>query len=171
MEGTYPLPEAQLDRFFFKLLVKFPSAEELEAILDRTTEAADPRAEPVFDGKRIVELSRLARQIPIADELRRYGISLVLATHPESELAPEVTRRYVRYGSSPRGAQALILAAKIRAILDRRYHVAREDIQAVVRPALRHRLILNFEGQAENVQADDIIDTIIESVESPALAV
>jgi MoxR-like ATPase len=171
MEGTYPLPEAQLDRFFFKLLVKFPSAEELEAILDRTTEASDPRAEPVFDGERIVALSRLARQIPIADELRRYGIAIVMATHPEGETAPEVTRRYVRYGSSPRGAQALILAAKIRAILDHRYHVAREDIHAVVRPALRHRMILNFEGQAENVQADDIIESILESVESPALAV
>jgi MoxR-like ATPase len=169
MEGTYPLPEAQLDRFFFKLLVKFPSALELETILDRTTEAAEPRAQPVFDGKRIGELSQLARQIPIADELRRYGISLVLATHPEHELASDSARRYVRYGSSPRGAQAMILAAKIRAILDHRYHVAREDLHAVVHPALRHRMILNFEGQAENVQADDIIDDILKQVEAPAL--
>jgi MoxR-like ATPase len=171
MEGTYPLPEAQLDRFFFKLLVTFPSAGELEAILDRTTEAADPHAEPVFDGRRIVELSHLARQIPIAAELRRYAIALVLGTHPESEHATEQTRRYVRYGSSPRGAQAIILAAKIRAILDHRYHVAREDIRAAARPALRHRLILNFEGQAENVQADDVISRILESIEAPAMAV
>jgi MoxR-like ATPase len=171
MEGTYPLPEAQLDRFFFKLLVRFPSAEELEAILDRTTEAADPRAEPVFDGHRITELSTLARQIPIADELRRYGIALVLATHPESAQATEATRRYVRYGASPRGAQAIILAAKIGAILDHRYNVSRDDIQAVARPALRHRLILNFEGQAEGIQPDEIVDSILETVELPAVAV
>ena len=134
MEGTYPLPEAQLDRFFFKLLVKFPTAEEMEPILDRTTEAATPHAEPVFDGQRIVELSRLARQIPIADDLRRYGVALVLATHPENPLATEMTTRFVRYGSSPRGAQAIILAAKIRAILDHRYHVAREDLRATAPP-------------------------------------
>ncbi len=171
MEGTYPLPEAQLDRFFFKLLVKFPSAEDLEAILDRTTEATEPRAEPVFDGRRIVELSQLARRIPIAGELRRYAIALVMATHPEGEYATEMSRRYVRYGSSPRGAQALILAAKISAILDHRYHVAREDIRAAALPALRHRLILNFEGQAENVQADDIVGNLLDAVEAPALAV
>jgi|SRR5579864_868602 len=171
MEGTYPLPEAQLDRFFFKLLVQFPSALEIEMILDRTTEAVEPRAEPIFDGKHILDLARLARLIPIADELRRYGISLVLATHPESEHATELTRRYVRYGSSPRGAQAIILAAKIRAILDHRYHVSREDLREVAHPALRHRLILNFEGQAENIQADDVIDNVLESIEAPAMAV
>jgi MoxR-like ATPase len=140
-------------------------------ILDRTTEAHDPHAQPVFDGRRISEMSRLARLIPIADELRRYGITLVLATHPEKEQATEMTRRYVRYGSSPRGAQALILAAKIRAILDHRYHVSREDIRAVALPALRHRLILNFEGQAEHVEPDDIIGDALESIEAPALAV
>ncbi len=169
MEGTYPLPEAQLDRFFFKLLVKFPSAAEMEMILDRTTEAAEPRAEAIFDGKRIGELAQLARQIPIADELRRFGIAIVLATHPEHELATDRSRRYVRYGSSPRSAQAIILAAKIRAILDHRYHVSREDLRAVAHPALRHRLILNFEGQAENIEPDEIIDEILEQVESPAL--
>jgi MoxR-like ATPase len=170
MEGTYPLPEAQLDRFLFKLLVKFPSAAELERILDRTTEAHDPRAEPVFDGKRIIELSKLARQIPIADELRRYGIALVLGTHPESEHAGALTKRYVRYGSSPRGAQAIILAAKIRAILDHRYHVSREDLRAVAHPALRHRLILNFEGQAEGIQPDQIVDDILGKLGQPAAA-
>jgi MoxR-like ATPase len=171
MEGTYPLPEAQLDRFFFKLLVTYPTAEEMETILDRTTESVDPRAEPVFDGARIVALAHLARQIPIAAALRRYAIALVLGTHPESEHATDMTRRYVRYGSSPRGAQAIILAAKIRAILDHRYHVAREDIRAAALPALRHRLILNFEGQAENVRADDVVNNILESIEAPALAV
>jgi MoxR-like ATPase len=170
MEGTYPLPEAQLDRFFFKLLVKFPSAAELETILDRTTEAVEPHAQPIFDGQRIVELSQLARQIPIADDLRRYGVALILATHPENPLASDKTRRFVRYGSSPRGAQALILAAKIRAILDHRYHVSREDMRACAHAALRHRLILNFEGQAENIQPDDIIDDILRSVDVAAIA-
>ncbi len=170
MEGTYPLPEAQLDRFFFKLLVKFPSAAELETILDRTTEAVEPHVQPIFDGQRIVELSQLARQIPIADDLRRYGVALILATHPENSLASDKTRRFVRYGSSPRGAQALILAAKIRAILDHRYHVSREDMRACAHAALRHRLILNFEGQAENIQPDEIIDDILRSVDVAALA-
>jgi MoxR-like ATPase len=170
MEGTYPLPEAQLDRFFSKQLVKFPKAQEIETILDRTTESSDPRAEPVFDGHRILEMAKLARQIPIADEVRRYGISIVLATHPENELAAPLTRKYVRYGSSPRGAQAMILAAKIRALLDGRYHVAREDLRAVAPAALRHRLILNFEGQAEGIQADQVIVDILKATEKMALA-
>ncbi len=171
MEGTYPLPEAQLDRFFFKLLVQFPSASEIEAILDRTTEGHDPKAQPVFDGERIVQMGKLARQIPISDELRRYGIALVLATHPENELSTMMAKQYVRYGSSPRGAQAIILAAKIRAILDHRFHVSRDDIQAVAPMALRHRLILNFEGQAEDISPDDIIANALEAVEGTALAV
>jgi MoxR-like ATPase len=169
MEGTYPLPEAQLDRFLFKLLVKFPSAREIETILDRTTEAKDARAEPVMDGATIVQMGKLVRQIPIADDVRRFGIALVLSTHPEHEGATEMARRYIRYGSSPRGAQALILAAKIRAVLDHRYHVAREDIEAVAPAALRHRLILNFEGQAENVSTDEIIRNAIETVDAPVL--
>jgi MoxR-like ATPase len=168
MEGTYPLPEAQLDRFFFKLLVRFPTSSEIETILDRTTETIEARAERTFQGQRILEMSRLARQIPISDEVRRYGVAIVLATHPESEHAVEMTRRFVRYGSSPRGAQAIILAAKIRAILDRRYHVSREDIRDVARPALRHRLILNFEGQAEGVQPDQIIESVLKDVERSA---
>src|SRR5262245_12110421 len=162
MEGTYPLPEAQLDRFFCKLLVRFPSSSEIETILDRTTEAIEPRAQPVLDGQRILDMARLARQIPIADEVRRYGIAIVLATHPENALAAPMSRRYVRYGSSPRGAQAMILAAKIRALLDRRYHVARDDIRAVAAAVLRHRLILNFEGQAENVQPDQVIADVLD---------
>jgi MoxR-like ATPase len=170
-EGTYPLPEAQLDRFFFKLLVTFPNASEIEAILDRTTEGHDPRAQPVFDGERIVQMGQLARKIPISDELRRYGIALVLATHPENEQATMMAKQYVRYGSSPRGAQAIILAAKIRAILDHRFHVSRDDIQTVAPMALRHRLILNFEGQAENIAPDDIIANALEAVEATALAV
>src|SRR5262245_15398948 len=170
MEGTYPLPEAQLDRFFFNLLLKSPTMTEIEPILDRTTEAVSPKAEPIFDGQRILALAQLVRQIPIAAEIRRYGIALVMATHPDHELAAPMTKQYVRYGSSPRGAQAIILAAKLRAILDSRYHVAREDIRAVAAPALRHRLILNFEGQAEGLQTDAVIGNVLESVREPALA-
>jgi MoxR-like ATPase len=169
MEGTYPLPEAQLDRFFCKLLVKFPQISELETILDRTTEAVTPRAEAVLRGERILEMSHLARQIPIAAEVRRYGLSLVMATHPEHELAAAITKRYVRYGSSPRGAQALILGAKIRAILDHRYHVAKEDLRAMAPAVLRHRLILNFEGQAEGVATDAVVDEILRTTSAVKL--
>ncbi|HET6879018.1 MAG TPA: MoxR family ATPase [Pirellulales bacterium] len=164
MEGTYPLPEAQLDRFHSKLLVRFPTSSEIETILDRTTEAASPRAEPVLDGPRILEMQQLARRIPIADEVRRWGIAAVLATHPENDEAAPLTRRFVRYGSSPRGAQSMILAAKIRAIMDHRYHVARDDLRAVAPAVLRHRLILNFEGQAEGVQPDAVVEDVLESV-------
>lgn len=160
MEGTYPLPEAQLDRFFFKLIVRFPRTDEIEMILDRTTESENPAAMSTLSGDRIVEMSALARQIPIANDVRRYGISLIMATHPEHDEATDMTRRYVRYGSSPRGAQALILAAKIRAALDQRYHVARDDLRAVAPHVLRHRLILSFEGQAENIQTDDVVAEI-----------
>jgi MoxR-like ATPase len=170
MEGTYPLPEAQLDRFFFKLLVKFPSSNEMETILDRTTEANAPKVEPVLAGERILEMARLVRMIPIADEVRRLGINMVLATHPENALATPLAKRFVRFGASPRGAQAIILAAKLRAILDKRYHVSREDLRAVAPAALRHRLILNFEGQAEGVQADTVIQDVLKSVKEAATA-
>lgn len=169
MEGTYPLPEAQLDRFFCKLLVKYPLISELETILDRTTEASSPRAEAVLRGERILEMSQLARQIPIAAEVRRYGLALVMATHPEDELAADITRRFVRYGASPRGAQAMILGAKIRAILDHRYHVAKEDIREMAPAVLRHRLILNFEGQAEGISTDSVIEEIMRTVAQPKL--
>src|SRR5262245_16474273 len=170
MEGTYPLPAAQLDRFFFKLLVKFPSSNEMETILDRTTEVKQPSAQPVLAGERILEMSRLVRKIPVAAEVRRYGIAVVLATHPEHSLAAPLTKQYVRYGSSPRGAQAIILAAKLKAILDHRYHVSREDLRAVAPMALRHRLILNFEGQAEGIATDQVVENILETVEAPVLA-
>jgi MoxR-like ATPase len=169
MEGTYPLPEAQLDRFFCKLLVKYPSAREIESILDRTTESQNNAASAVLNGERILEMSAVARTIPISDEVRRYGIALVLATHPDHELVAEPTKKFVRFGASPRGIQALILGAKIRAILDSRFHVAREDLKAMAKPVLRHRLILNFEGQAEGVSTDDVIDQILEHVREDAL--
>ncbi len=170
MEGTYPLPEAQLDRFFCKLLVKYPNVEELESILDRTTESKTPKAEGVMAGERILEMSQLARKIPIADQVRRYAIGIVVATHPDHEMAAEPTKKYVRYGSSPRGLQALILGAKIRAILDERFHVAREDLREMALPVLRHRLILNFEGQAEGISPDDVIGKIIAKVPEHAFS-
>ena len=169
MEGTYPLPEAQLDRFFFKLLVKFPSFSDMETILDRTTEKTTVSASSLFDGDRILALAQLVRQIPIAPEVRRYAIAVVMATHPDHELATVSTKKFVRYGSSPRGAQAIILAAKLTAILDGRYHVAREDVRKVAPLALRHRMILNFEGQADGVPTDDVIANILTTVKEPAL--
>lgn len=170
MEGTYPLPEAQLDRFLCKLLVRYPTSADMETILDRTTESEDAAAKPVLQGERVLQMRRLARQIPIADDVRRYGIALVLATHPDNSSAAPSTSKYVRYGASPRGAQALILCAKIRAILDHRYHVAREDLQAVAPSVLRHRLILNFEGQAEGIQPDAVVADIVRSLREPAAA-
>ncbi|MFO0789790.1 MAG: MoxR family ATPase [Pirellulales bacterium] len=170
MEGTYPLPEAQLDRFFCKLMVRYPLSSELETILDRTTEVVDCKASPVLSGERILQMSHIARQIPIAAEVRRYGIGIVLATHPDQQLAPSLTRKYVRYGASPRGLQAIILGAKIKAILDSRYHVARDDIRSMALPVLRHRLILNFEGQAEGVSTDTVIDSVVKELPEDTLA-
>ncbi|MEZ6060478.1 MAG: MoxR family ATPase [Planctomycetaceae bacterium] len=162
MEGTYPLPEAQLDRFFIKLMVRYPTPQDLVTILDRTTAVEEPKAEAVICGERILQMRRLARQIPIADDVRQFAIDLVLATHPDQPLATDMVRRYVRYGSSPRGAQALILYAKILAILDSRYHVAKDDLKTAAHPVLRHRMILNFEGQAESVSSDDVVNQLVE---------
>lgn len=170
MEGTYPLPEAQLDRFFCKLLVKYPTATDLEAILDRTTESENPRANAVLNDERILAMTQLARQIPISDEVRRFGIALVLSTHLDNELVAEPTKKFVRYGASPRGLQALILGAKIKAILDNRYSVARDDLKSMALPVLRHRLILNFEGQAEGISTDDVIAEILKTVPEDALS-
>ncbi|MFN3193205.1 MAG: AAA family ATPase [Aureliella sp.] len=169
MEGTYPLPEAQLDRFLFKVLVPFPTTTDMEEILDRTTESYTPEAERLFEPQRVLAMSDLSRKIPISDDVRRYAIQVVMATHPTHELASKMTKQFVRYGSSPRGAQAVILAAKINAILDSRYHVARDDINAVAHNCLRHRILLNFEGQAEDIQTDAVVDDIIQSVGRSAL--
>ncbi len=158
MEGTYPLPEAQLDRFFFKLLVRYPTADELHTILDRTTTAETPSVAKVLESAAAaVALREVVRQVPLAREVQAHAIRLVMATHPESKEATPLARRYVRYGASPRGAQALILAAKIYALLDGRYHVSRADIEKAALPALRHRLILNFEGEADGKSPDEII--------------
>ncbi|TWT99014.1 AAA family ATPase [Neorhodopirellula pilleata] len=163
MEGTYPLPEAQLDRFLFKILVPFPTVVEMETIMDRTTAGDMPTASKLVSPERVMEMRAISRKIQIADVVRRYAIELVMRTHPDQDIAPEMVRQYVRYGSSPRGAQGLILAAKIHAVLDDRYHVATEDIQAVATNVLRHRIMLNFEGQAESIQPDQIITDLLES--------
>ena len=163
MEGTYPLPEAQLDRFLFKLKVYFPSLDELMLILNRTTGGDGDRPDEVIDAEGILTLRRLVREVPIAPHIQEHAVRLTLGTHPDNEYATENIRKYVRYGSSPRGAQALILASKVRALLNGRFHVATEDIEFVARPALRHRMILNFEGQAEGIDSDELIDDLLDS--------
>ena len=161
MEGTYPLPEAQLDRFLFKLKVYFPTYDELLQILNRTTTSATQEVNVALDNETILNMRRLVREVPIAPHVQEHAVRLVLGTHPDSEYATEQVTKFVRYGSSPRGAQALLLSAKVRALLQHRFHVAIEDIDFVARPALRHRMILNFEGQAEGIEADELIDEII----------
>jgi MoxR-like ATPase len=161
MEGTYPLPEAQLDRFLFKLIVPSPSVKELSAILDRTTGTQVPTVSQILNRDQILTMRRIARETPIATHVREFAVRVTLATHPRSETAPEIVNRFVRYGASPRGAQALVLAAKIRALLDGRYNVAYDDILAVAPAALRHRIILNFEGEAEGFGTDGIVREIL----------
>ncbi len=158
MEGTYPLPEAQLDRFFFKLKIGYPSEEDLHTIIERTTEAHTPTVQKVITATDVSSLRDLVREVPMTREIQAHAIHLVLATHPESDRATPLAKKYVRYGASPRGVQALILAGKIYALLDGRYHVAKADLDRAALAALRHRLILNFEGEAEGVTPDRIIE-------------
>ncbi len=164
MEGTYPLPEAQLDRFFFKVDVPFPAVDDLVEIANRTTGAAVPQAEAVADGPMIVAMQALARGVPIADHVTAYAARLLKSTHPDDPGAPDAVRRYVRYGASPRGMQAMILAGKIMALLDDRYNVAFDDLRQAATPALRHRLILSFEAQAEGITTDGVIRSVLEEV-------
>jgi MoxR-like ATPase len=168
MEGTYPLPEAQLDRFFFKLVVDFPGNADLHTILDRTTSDETPQPKPVLDKARVVELRELVRKVPLARSVQDYAVRVLQATHPTTPEATPQSKKYLRYGASPRGLQAIILASKIRALLEGRYAVAIDDIRAVAAPALRHRLILNFEGEAEGVKADAIIAEILKSTRETA---
>ena len=161
MEGTYPLPEAQLDRFLFKLRVTYPTSEDLHTILDRTTQAGAPRISKVIDGPDILSMRQIVRDVPMTREVQAYAIHLVLATHPDGEDAAPLARKFVRYGASPRGVQALILAGKIYALLDGRYHVSRADIAKAALPSLRHRIILNFEGEAEGASSEDILKEIL----------
>ncbi len=161
MEGTYPLPEAQLDRFMFKVNVTFPTADELVTILGRTTGTENAHASPVADGARILQMGELARKVPVASHVSEYVARLIVATHPDHESATEMVRQYIRYGASPRGAQALILGSKINALLSGRYNVAFEDVRATASAALRHRLLLNFEGQAEGISTDAVIAELL----------
>jgi MoxR-like ATPase len=164
MEGTYPLPEAQLDRFFFKLNVTFPSAQELVTIADRTTGQDTTQLEAVANGMTICEMQNLARGVPIAPHITGAAARLIRATHADDANAPDMVKRYVKWGASPRGMQALILAGKITALLDGHYNVALDDLRAVAPPTLRHRLILNFEAQSEGVTTDQVVKELLEKV-------
>ena len=162
-EGTYPLPEAQLDRFMFKLLVHYSSRADLAEIVDRTTGKETPAPEKVMSADEISGWRELVRQVVIAPHVKDYAIRLTLATHPKGEFAPEITNRYVAFGAAPRAAQALVLAGKFRALLSGRWNVGFEDVRAVALPALRHRVLLNFEGEADGVDPDAIVSAILEA--------
>ena len=166
MEGTYPLPEAQLDRFLLKLRVGYPALEELNAIIDRTTQSRTVTVQQVMTGPTVLAFRELIREVPIASHVRDFASAIVMATHPQWDGAPEVSRRFIRYGASPRGAQALVLGAKVRALAEGRYNVSAEDLKALAAPALRHRVILNFEGEAEGIDTDTLISQIVDNVES-----
>jgi MoxR-like ATPase len=163
-EGTYPLPEAQLDRFFFKLLVGYSDRAQLATIVDRTTRQEQIQPAKVMDGQEIIKWQGLVREVILAQHLQDYIVRLVLATHPEGEFALKPTNQYVRWGASPRAAQAIALAAKVRALLDGRYNVSFEDVRRVYLPALRHRIIVNFEAQAEGIETDKVLLELLEKV-------
>ena len=170
-EGTYPLPEAQLDRFFFKILVGYPTAEELTEVLSRTTVGARAGVERVLTREALLELMKLVREVPVASHVKDYAVRLVLASHPKTDTAAPIASQYLRFGSSPRGGQTLLLAGKVRALTDGRFNVSYDDIEAVAASALRHRLILNFEAEAEGITTDHIIAQILRDVPRDAAAV
>ncbi len=163
-EGTYPLPEAQLDRFLFKLYVDFPNLEELKEIMNLTLTNDAPAIEKVIEGEEILKIRNIIREVKIADSVQEYALKLILATHPELEDSPEIVKKYVEAGASPRAAQGIIAASKVRAVMEGRLNVAFEDIQDLAKPILRHRLILNFDSISENLRAEDIIDKVIEEL-------
>jgi MoxR-like ATPase len=164
-EGTYVLPEAQLDRFLLKILVPYPLVSELAAIVDRTTGSATQTSNNVANRDAILEMQRIVRDVPIAPSVRDYALSFIVASHPGSDLAPSETNRYVRYGSSPRGAQAVILAAKVLALVAGRYNVSHEDIRTAALPALRHRILLNYEAEADGVTSDSVVAAITRQID------
>ncbi len=167
LEGTYPLPEAQLDRFLFKINVGYPSAEDLVEIMARTTGTATPTPTPIADRETVLALQALVRGVPVATPVTAYVAALIVATHPDAPQAPDLVRRAVRYGASPRGAQALILGAKVAALLAGRYNVALEDVRAVAPAALRHRLIRTYEAEAEGITADAVVNAVVEATAEP----
>ena len=164
MEGTYPLPEAQLDRFLFKLTVEFPSRDELHAILDRTTGSDRPTVTPILDRDRILQMRSLSRDVAVTRSVQDYAIRVLEATHPDRPSAPDLVKRFVRFGASPRGAQACLLAAKIHALTEGRFGATIEDVRAVAIPALRHRVILGFEGEAEGVRTEALLEEVLARV-------
>src|SRR5436190_19292657 len=165
MEGTYPLPEAQLDRFLLKILVRFPLAKDLLQIIDTTVGTQTYRTKQVASGEQLSKLIETARAVPVATHIKEYAVRLLLATHPDQEDAPEKVRNFVRYGASPRGLQAIIMTAKVRALLEGRYNVSQEDLREVAFPALRHRIILNFDGLTEGITPEEVIEEIIKEME------
>jgi MoxR-like ATPase len=167
MEGTYPLPEAQLDRFFFKLKVSYPGVDDLHEIMDRTTQIDEPEVERVLDREQILALRKTARSVPIARSVQGYAIRITLATHPDSTHAHPMTKKYVRFGASPRAIQAMVIGGKVRALLHDRVHVSCEDLRAMALPALRHRVLLNFEGEAERIDPDAILQGILDTLPEP----
>jgi MoxR-like ATPase len=164
MEGTYPLPEAQIDRFIFKLKIDYPTRDQLHAIIDKTTQDEQPVLKQVLDADSILEMKSLVKNVPIATHVKDYAIRLGLASHPHNKFATERTKKYVLYGASPRGVQSLVMAGKVLALIDGRYNVAVDDIRAVAKPALRHRIVLNIKGETEGIDEDDIIEEILEHV-------
>jgi len=163
-EGTYPLPEAQLDRFFFKLVVGYSNRKQLGTIVERTTRGEIVEPAKVMDGREIRQWQQLVREVILADHVQDYIVRLVLATHPDGELAVPIANQYIRWGASPRGAQTLALASKVRALLDGRYNVSFEDVRRVFLPAMRHRIIVNFEAQAEGIESDQVLLELLEKV-------
>ncbi len=161
LEGTYPLPEAQMDRFLFKLRIEYPSIGEMHEIMERTTRVDEPEATSVLEKGEVLKMRETVLAVPIAKPVQDYAIRLTLATHPDSPHAHPLTNKYARFGASPRGTQALVLGGKMNALLNNRVHVACEDIQEIAMPALRHRILLNFEGEAEHVDTDDILKEIL----------
>ncbi len=164
MEGTYPLPEAQMDRFFYKLRIMYPEPDDMHEIMDRTTRREEPEAATVLDREEILLMRDTARSVPIARPVQDYAIRLTLATHPGTPHAHPMTERYVRFGASPRGTQTLVIGGKVNALLNGRVHVSCEDVRSMLLPALRHRVLLNFEGEAERMETDTILAAIMNDV-------
>ncbi len=164
MEGTYPLPEAQMDRFIFKLYVEFPKLEELSQIVNITTSVGENELNKVSSGEELIKMSNIAKEVPIAKPVMEYAMKIILATHPEEATSPDITKKYVRYGSSPRGAQAIIKAARVKALMEGRYNVSFDDINYAAYPVLRHRVLLNFEAVSDNISSEEIINQIIEGL-------
>lgn len=164
LEGTYPLPEAQMDRFLMKVNVNYPSKEELKQIVLNTTGMNSPTISKIIDGETILEIQNLAKEILVSEEILDFAVNIVMATHPDNEHAPELVKKFVHYGSGPRGLQSIIKIAKVRALCAGRYHISTGDIKHAAKPVLRHRLFLNFEGEATGMTSDEIIDNILACV-------